>query len=833
MAALLPKLAITLMVVLAWLRSGAPIDPEPLRRRLQWTFGLALALRAALELLMRAPAGGLAMATALVAALAALAFLWPLLRLALGGPFTRAGRITRIVFTLIGLIVLWVGGPGDSIFWFWIAFTRCAWPAALRTPERFRASVASLVAGLALFLGVHRTTGLSPAGDAAEGLAWFGRAIGIVVALYAATVAFKAFTSDPTLGIRRVSRRLVLSHVLVVSVPLAIVVTLWIFSTYLGVNADRALLTVRAVDRESVRLEESLGAALATGDAGAGARALASSRHGHWPGLRVYSSVREHDVTCEAGARLPQDSLLAGWVAALDSLPRHGVVELGRLRYLGAAAVRGDTALVALEPIGEALDSTLSPLVGAEVRMAKTSRGPNAIDSLGTSLETLGDSLRNTSLPERTADSLARARARRLVERAGPARAGIHRVPPGNRQAFLAAGGDSISAGRGSIGFLGLGMAHGVKRDAYSWKADDFALSARATFHATLAGLFVHLRENPLQIVPVLALAFLAFLLLPLANTDLKMVRGMGGSITRGIGALREGAEAFGAGKLSHRIPIAGDDDLWDTARQFNLMAEGLERARELEKERDRLENELELARRIQARLLPAGPPRVAGLDVAGLSESAREVGGDYYDHLDLGGGRLLLVIADVSGKGVPAALLMSAFRAALVSQDLAVTAPEAVVARINDFLHQSVESGRFVTAFLGVLEGGSGRLTYVNAGHNPPVLLRAGGATELLEAGGLILGIVPGSRFERGEAVLAPGDLVALYTDGVTEGADAANEMWGEARLTALLKSATANTARDIATRIVREVRAFEGERGPADDITVLVAKREGPPRG
>src|SRR5580765_1564506 len=363
MAALLPKLAITLMVVLAWLRSGAPIDPEPLRRRLQWTFGLALALRAALELLMRVPAGGLAMATALVAALAALAFLWPLLRLALGGPFTRAGRITRIVFTLIGLIVLWVGGPGDSIFWFWIAFTRCAWPAALRTPERFRASVASLVAGLALFLGVHRTTGLSPAGDAAEGLAWFGRAIGIVVALYAATVAFKAFTSDPTLGIRRVSRRLVLSHVLAVSVPLAIVVTLWIFSTYLGVNADRALLTVRAVDRESVRLEESLGAALATGDAGAGARALASSRHGHWPGLRVYSSVREHDVTCEAGARLPQDSLLAGWVAALDSLPRHGVVELGRLRYLGAAAVRGDTALVALEPIGEALDSTLSPLV--------------------------------------------------------------------------------------------------------------------------------------------------------------------------------------------------------------------------------------------------------------------------------------------------------------------------------------------------------------------------------------------------------------------------------------------------------------------------------------
>jgi sigma-B regulation protein RsbU (phosphoserine phosphatase) len=339
-----------------------------------------------------------------------------------------------------------------------------------------------------------------------------------------------------------------------------------------------------------------------------------------------------------------------------------------------------------------------------------------------------------------------------------------------------------------------------VRRDSYSWKPDQFAISARASFHATLAGLFVHLRENPLQVVPVLALALLASMLLPLANTDLKMVRGMGGSITRGIGALREGAEAFG-------------------------------RARELEKERDRLESELELARRIQARLLPSAPPAVPGLDVAGLSESAREVGGDYYDHVDLGGGRLLLVIADVSGKGVPAALLMSGFRAALVSQDLSQAKPEDVASRVNEFLNRSVEPGRFVTAFLGLLDAATGQLTYVNAGHNPPLLLRAGGAVESLEAGGVILGILPGSRYARGEVTLSPGDLVALYTDGVTEGANAANEMWGEERLAALLRTASASSARDIATRIVREVRAFEGERGPADDITVLVAKREPPP--
>src|SRR5262249_5891752 len=192
-------------------------------------------------------------------------------------------------------------------------------------------------------------------------------------------------------------------------------------------------------------------------------------------------------------------------------------------------------------------------------------------------------------------------------------------------QASINIGDDSS---RVALGFTGYALVEGVRRDYYSWKRESYLLSARASLRATLAGLFANVRENPPQVVPIIALGFLAFLLLPLANTDLKMVRGMGGSITRGIAALREGAEAFGAGKLAHRIPIGGDDALWDTARQFNLMAEGLERARDLEKERDRLENELELARRIQARLLPAAAPRVPGFDMAGLSESAREVGG-------------------------------------------------------------------------------------------------------------------------------------------------------------------------------------------------------------
>jgi hypothetical protein len=249
--------------------------------------------------------------------------------------------------------------------------------------------------------------------------------------------------------------------------------------------------------------------------------------------------------------------------------------------------------------------------------------------------------------------------------------------------------------------------------------------------------------------------------------------------------------------------------------------------ARALEKERTRLESELELARRIQRRLLPEAPPEVAGLEIAGQSEPAREVGGDYYDHFDLGGGRVLLVIADVSGKGVPAALLMSGFRASLMSQDANALAPDQLAGRCNEFLHRSVETGRFVTAFLGMVDAASGKLVYANAGHNPPALLRGDGRIEWLSAGGLVLGIFPQTRFESGEATLERGDLLALYTDGVTEGADASGELWGEPRLEETLRRLHPRPCAEIAAALVREVRSFEAGSGPADDITVLLARR------
>jgi sigma-B regulation protein RsbU (phosphoserine phosphatase) len=203
-------------------------------------------------------------------------------------------------------------------------------------------------------------------------------------------------------------------------------------------------------------------------------------------------------------------------------------------------------------------------------------------------------------------------------------------------------------------------------------------------------------------------------------------------------------------------------------------------------------------------------------------------VGGDYYDHLDLGDGRALIVIADVSGKGVPAALLMSGFRASLLSQDLPRIEITELVRRLNESVVRSVRPGRFVTAFVAFVDGTSGRVEYVNAGHNPPVLVRHGGAEpETLTEGGPLLGPVSGARFERGETALAAGDLLALYTDGVTEGADASGAMWGEERLAAALVARASDRCTTIVRTIAADVRAFEGATGPADDITLLAARR------
>lgn len=811
-----------------WAPRGLAPEAGRVRRLLALLLGSAVVLRLALALLGLKLGGGAVTVTLIVGQAAAVLLLATLARLALTAPWRKGGVGFRFLCLGFGALLLWNGERSGATVMLSLALLRSPWLGALSTGERFRVVMVGLVAAIALFVGTPDLEHLSASLGHGLVLIRVARGVAIVCGVHAVLAGFKAFTTDPSLGIRRVSLRLTLSHVLVVTVPLLIVLTLWVSSAYLGVNADRALMAGRLVEREATVLETSTRATLvAARSPEAAARAMAAVRSARWPGTRVYLG-REGAFTRTHGGAIDGERALAWWVSGLDSLRDHGVVDFGGERWLGAAVRDSGRSLVVLAPIADVLDSTLTPIMGADLVMVRPRPIEANLDSLEEFSSALRDSIDELDLPDGTADSIALARVRSAARSLGLPDS-IVRTRARHRGVVLAAGKDTLSGPLAGFGLTGQVQVRGVRFTPDGWQDDGFALSVRASLSSILSGLFSKVRENPWQAVPVAALGALGLLLLPLFNTNLGMVRGMGRSITGAIRALREGAQAFGEGRLEHRIPIEGDDDLWDAAQRFNEMAAGLEQAREREQERARYENELEVARRIQARLLPSRPPVVVGYDVAGRSDSAREVGGDYYDHLDLGNGRWLLVVADVSGKGVPAALLMSGFRAALMSQDDAgpMPEPDRVASRLNEFLVASVEPGRFVTAFLGFLDAPTGRFVYVNAGHNPPLLRRASGEVEMLREGGLILGILPGSTFESGATTLAAGDVLVLYTDGVTEGADATGEQWGDERLIACLSASHAGSATAIGSRIADEVRAFEGDTGPADDLTVLVVKR------
>jgi hypothetical protein len=230
MITLLPKLAITLSLLLAWRAGAAPGEARGLRRLLGTAFGLALMLRIALGVLSGIPAGAVAVITELVA----LALFWPLARLALMGPYKKRGRVTRGVFLALALVMIWLEQSVGPILFLWLGLTRYPWIETLDTGERFLASLASLAVTLALLPGLDRVPGLPAAAEEAQRVSRIVRDVAFVYCAFATLRAFKAFTTDPTLGIRTVSRRLALSHVLVVTVPLLIVVALWISSTYLA-----------------------------------------------------------------------------------------------------------------------------------------------------------------------------------------------------------------------------------------------------------------------------------------------------------------------------------------------------------------------------------------------------------------------------------------------------------------------------------------------------------------------------------------------------------------------------------------------------------------------
>lgn len=236
------------------------------------------------------------------------------------------------------------------------------------------------------------------------------------------------------------------------------------------------------------------------------------------------------------------------------------------------------------------------------------------------------------------------------------------------------------------------------------------------------------------------------------------------------------------------------------------------------------LQQQLDLARKMQLSILPADRPESSGVAVHGLMMPAREVGGDFYDVFETEDGLLAVIIADVSGKGIPAAFFSLITRTLLKAVAATVPEPAAAVARINDLLCAENEQSMFVTLFLCVFDPRTGRMSYVNAGHNPPLILRSGGAIEQLRiTGDIALAILPGHDYQSCDETLRPGDLMLFYTDGVTEACDPEKEEFGEERLVEELHRNLDTPTWMVPRALSNAIRTFENGAEQADDLTVI----------
>jgi serine phosphatase RsbU (regulator of sigma subunit) len=327
----------------------------------------------------------------------------------------------------------------------------------------------------------------------------------------------------------------------------------------------------------------------------------------------------------------------------------------------------------------------------------------------------------------------------------------------------------------------------------------------------------------------VRALALLGIVFLVMYGVALLFGLGLARSITGSVHALSRGTQRLRQGDFDAPIRVRSRDQLGELAESFNLMAVGIKDLLRGQAEKERLEEELRIARQIQMSLLPQSAVTVPGLRVAALCLPAAEVGGDYYDLLPLGATRLGVLVADVSGKGTSAALYMAELKGLALSLSRVHSSPGKLLSEANRILAANTDSRTFVTMTYAVVDVEAGVMRFARAGHNPLLHLEArSGRARLLTPPGIGLGLDRGERFDQVlqevELKLASGDVFLFFTDGLSEAMNAASELFGESRLQAVLEQSEALTTEELRERILEEIRVFVGDEAQHDDMTLVI---------
>jgi sigma-B regulation protein RsbU (phosphoserine phosphatase) len=366
-------------------------------------------------------------------------------------------------------------------------------------------------------------------------------------------------------------------------------------------------------------------------------------------------------------------------------------------------------------------------------------------------------------------------------------------------------------------------------------------LGVHTRYSAILQIILTRKVDDLQSVLPIALLAVsIAFLIVELIALIIGV--SLTRTITGAVHSLYHGTQRVMQGDFSNRIKVSGRDQLADLSRSFNSMTENLERLLAVAKEKERLQAELEIASEVQAQLYPKTIPIVRTLRVTGLCEPARMVSGDYYDYQNLSENRLAIAIGDVAGKGISAALLMAAIQSAMrmeLRSCLEMAAPSHVpvngtrlstarmVTELNQQLHATTAPEKFATFCIALYDDDSGIITYTNAGHLPPILIRNGDATRL-DVNGTVVGAFPRSQYDESKIQLLSGDLLIWYTDGITEPENEYGEMFGEERLIELVAKQAASDDRKIIDAVMQAVRQWTGLPELSDDMTMLLARKQ-----
>jgi sigma-B regulation protein RsbU (phosphoserine phosphatase) len=341
----------------------------------------------------------------------------------------------------------------------------------------------------------------------------------------------------------------------------------------------------------------------------------------------------------------------------------------------------------------------------------------------------------------------------------------------------------------------------------------------------------------PLSLALMYLLSGIGVLFLIIEAAALTMGLALARSITSSVHELFMGTERVRQGDFAHRIDIASKDQLGDLANSFNEMTGSIENLLQTAAEKKRLEEELRIARQIQMSLLPRGPLEFPGLGVTALCVPAREVGGDYYDFFPLGPRRLGVLIADVSGKGTSAALYMAELKGLVLSLSQIYQSPRQLLIEVNRIISDNLDTRSFITMTYAVIDLDEMTMTFARAGHTPLVYLKDGDSrgAQSLVPNGLVVGLrIPGAQekftelLEEQQIDLARGDVIALYTDGITEAMNAGSDLFGDARLSRIIGEHGHLDAADLRERILREIEAFVGQADQHDDMTMILIKIE-----